>query len=85
MDEDYWEDRAECKQSPIEVFFPEIVGDVTDRPYRQAKTFCNACSVREQCLDLAMTVEKNAPYRFGVFGGLTPKERNALSGSYRYE
>lgn len=82
---DRWVDKAECRQAPISVFFPEIVGDVTDRPYQQAKRFCESCVVRQKCLSEAMEVERDQPYRFGVFGGLSPRERHALSDGYRYK
>jgi hypothetical protein len=80
-----WTDKAECLRAPLEVFFPEIVGDVTDRPYQQAKRFCEVCVVRQQCLDEAMQIEKELPYRFGVFGGLNPRERANLSDTYDYK
>lgn len=82
---DKWVEKAECRQVPTEVFFPEIIGDVTDRPYQQAKRFCETCVVRQECLSEAMEVERDHPYRFGVFGGLTPKERLSLSSGYHYK
>lgn len=80
-----WTEEAECRGVPTEVFFPEIIGDVTDRPYQQAKKFCAVCVVRQQCLAEAMEVEKDLPYRFGVFGGLNPRERTALSSTYHHK
>lgn len=67
-----WEDRAACRGEPLEVFFPE--GTDRDSAYEQAKSICATCTVREPCLKLS---EQFVPTgdRYGVFGGLTPRER----------
>ena len=46
---------------------------------RVAKKFCSECPVRAECLTYALAV--NEP--FGIWGGLTPKERSALRGQGR--
>ena len=45
---------------------------------REAKTVCQGCTVREQCLIFAMNVEIDS-YRTGVFGGLSGLERGKLA------
>lgn len=48
--------------------------------HKQAKDICGGCPVREQCLELAMRAEGDRMgYRYGMFGGLNPKERSALA------
>jgi WhiB family redox-sensing transcriptional regulator len=46
-----------------------------------AKAVCAECPVSTLCLEEAMRMEHEAPtsLRFGVFGGLNPKERSKLA------
>lgn len=44
-----------------------------------AKTICASCEVRVECLEFAMTVEPLNIKRFGIWGGLTPLEREMLA------
>lgn len=55
-----------CGQTDPDSFFPEKGGSA-----REAKQVCLACPVRVQCLEWALD---NAEH-FGVWGGLTEKER----------
>lgn len=41
---------------------------------REAKQLCNACEGREACLEYALANDE----RFGVWGGLSEKERDRL-------
>ena len=66
-----WQDRALCKETWPDAFFPEK-GD----PTRPAKRICMACEVRTECLVYAL--ENNE--RFGVWGGLSERERRKLKG-----
>jgi hypothetical protein len=48
----------------------------------EAKGMCfNHCPARQACLDLALTAEggKGTDSRFGIFGGLTPRQRRQLA------
>lgn len=52
--------------------------------YKKAKAICQTCPARAQCLDLAMDLEGQGigvfeGARFGVWGGLTGKERTRLA------
>lgn len=38
----------------------------------EAKALCASCAVREECAEFGMSAE------FGIFGGLTPAERDAI-------
>lgn len=62
---------AACAQTDPEVFFPEKGGST-----KQAKRVCReACGMRDECLSFAL---ENGE-RFGVWGGLSERERRALS------
>lgn len=69
-----WRVDALCAQTDPEVFFPER-GDSGAR----AKRICGECPVRLQCLDNAMASDEH----FGIWGGLTEKERRRARSSAR--
>ena len=64
------------KKDP-ELWFP----DATLAPYerriaiQKAKSICKGCPVRAGCLQIAL----NADIQYGIWGGLTEKERRRLS------
>ncbi|MFI6105322.1 WhiB family transcriptional regulator [Streptomyces sp. NPDC093595] len=64
-----WQETALCAQTGPEFFFPDP-GSST----REAKRLCAACEGREACLEYALAHDE----RFGVWGGLSEKERNEL-------
>jgi WhiB family redox-sensing transcriptional regulator len=71
-----WRDRAACRGVPIEVFFPEIPpGDQSTRWWRQARQYCEGCPVKLDCLNSELPHEEATGRRNGMWGGLTPKER----------
>ena len=71
-----WRDRAACLSFPAILFFGmDDVETPAERRARedQAKLVCSSCSVRDDCLDYALTMRE--PY--GIWGGLTEIERKA--------
>lgn len=76
-------DQAACAQiGPADTYYYPEVG-VTTEP---AKRVCwEMCDVREQCLAYAMAFEKYRTDRFGIWGGLSPKEREELARKRRKE
>jgi len=64
-----WQHWAACKSSDPELFFTE-----RGQPTTPAKRICGGCLVREDCLEYAMTI----PERFGIWGGLSERERRRL-------
>lgn len=64
-----WLDDALCRQVDSEAFFPEKGAST-----RPAKRVCRKCRVRVECLDYALETGQ----RFGVWGGLSERERRAL-------
>ena len=64
-----WKDRALCAETDPEAFFPEKGGSP-----REAKRVCSSCEVRAECLDFALSNDE----RFGIWGGLSERERRRL-------
>ncbi|MFF0205608.1 WhiB family transcriptional regulator [Streptomyces sp. NPDC005017] len=61
-----WQAQALCAQTGADFFFPEPGSSV-----REAKRICGMCDTRAACLEYALTHDE----RFGVWGGLSEKER----------
>lgn len=64
-----WQDQALCSQTDPEAFFVEKGGST-----RPAKSVCRNCTVRAECLEYALDNDE----RFGVFGGMSERERRRL-------
>ena len=67
-----WQERALCAQTDPEAFFPEKGGST-----REAKKVCLSCDVRGECLEYALANDE----RFGIWGGLSERERRRLKKS----
>jgi WhiB family transcriptional regulator, redox-sensing transcriptional regulator len=64
-----WQADSLCAQTDPEAFFPEKGGSTRD-----AKKICTSCEVRAQCLEYALENDE----RFGIWGGLSERERRKL-------
>lgn len=64
-----WHAQALCAQTGADFFFPEPGSSV-----REAKRICGMCEMRPACLEYALRNDE----RFGVWGGLSEKERLEL-------
>ncbi len=64
-----WYDRASCLGADADVFFPKKGGSS-----RAAKRVCQGCDVRAECLASALANGE----RFGIWGGLSERERRRL-------
>jgi WhiB family redox-sensing transcriptional regulator len=64
-----WQERSLCAQTDPEAFFPEKGGST-----REAKKVCVGCEVRSECLEYALANDE----RFGIWGGLSERERRKL-------
>lgn len=64
-----WQEEALCAQTDPEAFFPEKGGSTRD-----AKRICTRCPVRADCLEYALYHDE----RFGIWGGLSERERRKL-------
>lgn len=67
-----WANAAACQGRDVEEFFTESKPRV-----REIKNVCARCPVSRQCLDEAMRTEDSS--RYGIYGGLTAAERDALA------
>lgn len=67
--DEQWQERALCAQTDPEAFFPEKGGST-----REAKRICLGCEVRDACLEYALANDE----RFGIWGGLSERERRRL-------
>lgn len=78
-DSDNWRDRPACRDQPQELFFglPDRYGIDRHSPdlLAEARRFCARCEVQPECLDAALA---GGPDVFGVWGGTTKREREAL-------
>lgn len=74
-----WEKDAKCLGEDPELFFPGRAKSVYRITATQAKAIClgkdgrPACGVREECLTHALDQDE----RYGIWGGLSHRERNA--------
>jgi WhiB family redox-sensing transcriptional regulator len=70
-----WMREAACAGADPDLFFPAD----SRSPAHEAKELCAWCPVRPQCLEYSLA----AAEEFGVWGGLTEKERrNRLRAGY---
>ncbi|MGY1753843.1 WhiB family transcriptional regulator [Blastococcus sp. SYSU D01042] len=68
-DDESWRLSALCGETDPEAFFPEKGGSTRD-----AKRVCTGCEVRAECLEFALANDE----RFGIWGGLSERERRRL-------
>ncbi|MEO7803626.1 MAG: WhiB family transcriptional regulator [Actinomycetota bacterium] len=64
-----WQGKARCNEVDPEIFFPERGGSS-----KAARTVCNDCSVRLECLRYALANRE----QFGIWGGTSERERRKL-------
>ncbi|MFB6626464.1 WhiB family transcriptional regulator [Streptomyces sp. NPDC056374] len=64
-----WFDDGLCAQTDPDLFFPEKGGST-----KGAKDVCQECPIRTECADYAIDRDE----RWGVWGGLSEKERRRL-------
>jgi WhiB family transcriptional regulator, redox-sensing transcriptional regulator len=78
-DPDTWLLNANCRGRTELFFAPDESESRRERRRReaQAKAVCEECVVREQCLTEALQADE----RFGIWGGLTERERRAAKRS----
>ena len=66
--DDRFKENAACKKADPAIFFPETAAN---RVYKEAIAICATCTVYKDCMRYAL----NNRIPFGVWGGLTPKQR----------
>lgn len=76
---DWWE-YAACHGVGNELFFTDEIGQMANQEVQAAKAVCAKCPVRAECLEYGID-EKH-----GVWGGRSPKERQAIrKHRYRFQ
>lgn len=72
----YWHERAACRDEDPELFFPVSASSPEyERQVTMAKSVCERCQVRFECLQDAVVRQA----KDGIWGGLTEVERKRLS------
>lgn len=80
--QEHWGKRAACRTAPREAFFPEdFSGSAAFAAAEEAKAYCRACPVVDDCLAGALQRRE----AFGVWGGTTAPERRAYWRRQREE
>lgn len=69
-----WQDLSLCVQTDPDIFFPEKGGSTAP-----AMSVCNACPVRQQCLDYAIEND----IRHGIWGGTSDNDRRRIARERR--
>ena len=64
-----WSRFGRCDTADPELFFPQVGADNS-----LAKSICQACPVRRQCLDHALETKQ----KYGIWGGMTEAQRRRL-------
>ena len=64
-----WRQRAACRGVNPDVFYP-----ASDEDAEPAKVICNACPVRQACVEHALATRE----RDGIWGGVTERERRRI-------
>ncbi|WP_433856735.1 WhiB family transcriptional regulator [Streptomyces kronopolitis] len=78
----HWTQDAACAGEKTAVFFPAgTTGTPIEIDVQYAKTFCDRCPVRGQCLAHALTFRED----HGVWGGLDENERAEMIRQARLE
>ena len=73
-DADAWRNRAACRDTSPELFFPIGTTGVALDQIDAAKRVCTGCPVANECLEFALATNQEA----GVWGGLTEEERRRV-------
>lgn len=69
-----WRDRAACRGSDPELFFPVGASGVALDEIEAAKALCGSCVVKAECLQFALERNQEA----GIWGGTSEDERRRL-------
>lgn len=74
-----WMDKAECIGADTKLFFPDhkLAKGAKEgaNSYKRARAYCNDCEVQPQCLHYAMKMFPDCNDDYGMWGGMSPRER----------
>lgn len=79
-----WKGDAACATADPDLFFPDWTakwhfGASVSQVTKVAKSICAGCVVQGECLAYALAVDE----RHGIWGGLSEREREKLTGKRR--
>ncbi len=69
-----WRSAGACRSADPDLFFPVSSTGPAARQIARAKMICAGCTVRQECLDFAVTHGQ----MYGIWGGTTAGDRVAL-------
>jgi len=75
---DRWWDHAACKGMDLAMFIIEPGERYSKARIKEAKAVCATCVVRPECLAEALKYSTTMLECYGIWGGLTWKERSQL-------
>jgi len=75
---DRWWDHAACKGMGLDLFIFEPGERYSRKKIREAKAVCATCVVRPECLAESLKYSTTVLECYGIWGGLTWKERSQL-------
>jgi len=78
MSDEEWRENALCKGKETNFFYPEVNVKGGKKQVQDVKAICRLCQVSSECLTYAI----NNREEFGIWGGLTPKERFKVTKQY---
>lgn len=71
---DEWRAQASCQDTDPDLFFPVGTTGPAIEQIANAKAVCDACPVKEPCLEFALSTNQDS----GVWGGTSEEERRKL-------
>ena len=77
-DDSGWRHAAACRDTDPNLFFPAGTTGVAVEEIEAAKSLCQTCPVREQCLEFAMVANQEA----GIWGGMSEEERRKMRSAW---
>lgn len=72
--DDSWRDRALCRDTDPDLFFPVGTTGQALVQIDHAKRVCQQCTVSRECLDFALATNQDS----GIWGGLSEEERRVI-------
>ena len=75
---DRWWDHAACKGMDLDLFIIEPGERFSKARIKEAKAVCATCFVRPECLAESLKYSTTQLECYGIWGGLTWKERRQL-------
>ena len=73
-DLDDWRDRAACRDTDPDLFFPVGTTGPAIEQIEAAKMVCHQCEAQAACLEFAITTNQES----GIWGGTSEEERRKL-------